>query len=222
MKINSLDRIRGYLVPGIALFASIAGLLVDVPAIFQTKTARSVLVGFSVLMIVYMIRSLYNNIIREMISLRTRLDNIKQLIVKFASQHENTACQDTIDLDLINLLTTTQSLRDLVVNITEIRVLAQDRVEIVIDKGHIDGFLDGMCFKVFQRERMQEIGTCQCTPAYDRATLLIIADPNCPVPLQEIRKEALEVHMIEPEGHSPVNHLIAAVLHEIDQPTVRR
>jgi hypothetical protein len=203
--------------PTIGFFGSVVGLMVNLPRVISNPGARIAFGVVILLMLLWLGWAVYDSLIHRLRLVKDELGNIKSLVSSFISNHQGPAFTDQIDLNLINLLTTTRSLRSMVAGVREIKVLSPNQMEVVIDKGYSDGLVSGMEFKVLHSDQLEELGVCRCTPGHDDASLVIDAPAGCPISFLHLQKDALEVRLIDPANASPINRLLADILVAADR-----
>lgn len=213
-----LDRKELILVVGaiVTFVATLIGLVADISEVSKSPVGQFILLLILSGAFFYLAYFIYIKALRAYKETKKQLDEIKDMIVKFTSSNANSQIQGCLDLDLINLLIATKKMKKYELGIKELRHLPNNRIKIVIDKGHKHGLMDRMNFKVFHDTRLEELGSCGCTSAHDEATLIIEIGPNCPIALHDIEKGSIEIRLIDPLDTSKVNTLLADLLYELD------
>jgi cell shape-determining protein MreC len=219
-KAFDLAKIVKVFLPAIGLLGSVVGLIVNLPKVVSNPTQRlvfAILLGvIAVVSLVFLFVAIYERVLKRLKILETQMRLISSTASKFIAANQGGPISEAIDLNLINLLLTTRSLRDVHPAVSDLKVVNSQRIEVVIDKGFADGFVTGMLFKVFHKQQLVELGVCQCTPNHNEAQLVIDASPACPISFGHLSKDVIEVHLIEPTNHSPMNTLLADILFATD------
>ena len=147
--------------------------------------------------------------------MRECLSQITELISKFTVANANSPLTCEIDPDLINLIIATKHMASTPLKVIDLTPQLNDRIQIIIDKGFGDGIRDGMKFKVFHKQQWTEVGMCGCTATFTQTTLDVPISPNCPIKPSELRKEDIEIRLVEPLDNCKVNQLIASIQQKV-------
>jgi hypothetical protein len=155
--------------------------------------------------------SFYTSFYKQYLRMRECLIQITELISKFTVANANSPLACEIDPDLINLIIATKQMASVPLNIVDMAPQLNNRIQIIIDKGFGNGIRDGMQFKVFHKHQWTEVGMCSCTATFTQTTLDVPMSPNCPIRPNELRKEDIEIRIVEPLDNCKVNQLIASI-----------
>ena len=195
---------------------TIVTLATGIPVISQSVFGRIALIVTGILLSIYLLYLAYTRIIQAYLKAIKRLDQIDELIGLFISSNANRTFQIHVNLDLINLIVATKRISSRPVRVIDMHFLANNSIQIEIDKGFDDGIRDGMQFKVLHKSQLTEIGTCGCTTALRKTTLIVSISPNCPLSQGDILRESIEVRLIEPPDNTKINQLLASVQYMIE------
>lgn len=213
---NDNKELISVVVVSISLAATIIGLLVDIPQISNTTYGKTILIIIALALVGYLAYFIWSKEIRAHRNTQKRLDEIKSLLVNFTSQHADAKLEGEVDLDLINLIVDTKRMQQVIVKVTDVQHLPDNKIRIEINKGHSHGLVDPMLFKIFHNSQLMELGICNCTTALDRANLVFSLNQNCPITINEISKDSIEIRLIEPTDSSRFNTLFANLLYALD------
>lgn len=192
------------------------GLLADIPTISASPIGQAILIVIFVVAVGYLGNFLIRRIISKQISLQRCINDIEKILVDFTSTNANLQLTGIINTNEIRLIEKAKRAKSLEFRVSGVDPVEDRKFQIVIDKGSNHGLVDNMQFKVFHNSQMQELGLCPCTPFDDQATLVITIDANCPIPANDVRKETVQVHLIDPQASNAVNLLIANLLYKVD------
>jgi len=193
----------------IATVSSIVTLYTGIPVIAQSTTGRLFLASIIFISVGYLTFFFYKNFIQSYLDMKKRFNECKSLITQFTVDHANNPFVAEIDVSLINLFVLTKRVRSLPLKVTDLTLLSNDRFQIILDKGANDGINDEMQFKIFHKARMAEIGPCNSSPFPKETTLVVTISPHCPVKQHEIRRDDIEVRIIEPMVNNEINEFLA-------------
>lgn len=193
---------------------SLVGLIVDFPEALGTPAGRISLSIIFACTLLYLGYFVYKSLIKRLSILEQTLNRIRSLIVQFTATQ--TIVDENIDLQLIDLLIATKKRINEKLDVKEITILPNENISITINKGFIHGYQGSMEFKIFHVQQLVELAKCGCTMAHDETHLVFPLPENCPIPINEIKKETIEVRLIEPSNNTLLNHLLAKLLFELE------
>lgn len=206
----------GAIIAAISLTGTILGLLSDIPQVSSSPIGKTILIITLLAAVGYLVGLFYTRFIREYFTLKKRLQEIRDILVDFTSKNANAKIEDLVDIEQINIVSTTRWAKRLSIKVRELQHLPDGKIKIVTDKGRNDGLIDDMQFKVFHNSRLQELGICACTAFHDQSSLVLELPPDCPITLGEINREAVEVRLIDPDVKNKITILIGDLFHKVD------
>jgi len=151
-----------------------------------------------------------------------KLKRLRNKLRSFMNAHDGHPLMATVEVSSIHMFERTNRLqseriRVLSAQLTESDAQTNERfIEIEIDKGVADNFVQGMKFKVIHNARHVELGTWSGNLGTRRTPFRIEFDPNCGVHPDKIDEEFLEVYLILPDDIGPINEFLGELAYIID------
>lgn len=201
--------------------AALISFVSDFAQVSQTLIGRLIIAFVIVGIVVYLGNFVYKNLYQAYNELISKVDNIQHIVEQFVKDSKDKVINEKIDHDMVYRTVATKNVIRLgnsmtIKNIEFKQEGSETKVEVVISEGYNHGIRDGMMFAVFYRDKMYLMGSCACTAGLEQSSFVFSFPPNCPIGLEELKPDKLEIKPIIPDGIAKTNNFLAELLYTLE------